>query len=367
MAAYLEASMMFDDLEEDQEKNRLADSSKSEQTRKERTTVKFDETHLKVQEHESIFEDIIQELEHEDEDSFQKPQRRGSLKSVSTESSISVADLIKEPTSLSTRKKPRRHSTFHSSDRRFHRKKHQEMKEHFLDSANHKRSSIIDGLFQFQLSVNMSMASMDHFEDNTSPSLYRSCPVLSYMNDDDEDSVELYRIKRPSLSLIKDVGEYMDEDNDYELSDDEDFELNESTLSKKKTTFKVEERPKQIIKRAYTVKLAGTEDDGEKPRAKKRTTSYAMLSMRLDDHPLTVLDDIRSASMSNLQTEEPRKGFMPDTPSPRKPPSSKRLQQFKMSHDEGSFGFDNNDLLSGSALPPSDMPLDHPCGVGRAA
>ena len=366
MEANLEASMMFGDLEKDQEDNRLAVSSHAERTKKERATVKFDETHLKVQEHESIFEDIVQELEQEDEDSLQKPQRRGSLQSVSTESSISVADLVKEPTTLCTRKKPRRHSTFHASDRRFHRKQHQEMKEHFLDCTNHKRSSIIDGLFQFQLSVNMSMASMDNFEDNTGPSLYRSCPVLSYMNDEDEDSVELHRTKRPSLSVVKDMTEYMDEDNDYELSDDEDFELNGCSLPKTKT-FKVAERPKQIPKRAYTVKLSGTEDDAEKPRAKKRTTSYAMLSMRLDDHPLTVLDDIRSASMSNLMTEEPRKTIMPDPPSPRKPPSSKRLQQFKMSHDEGSFGFDNNDLLSGSIPPPSDMPLDHPCGVGRAA
>ena len=321
-----------------------------------RGSVKFDERQLKVLEHEAIFEEVVAELEYEDTDDHQKPQRRGSLQSVSTASStssLSVSDLHQNIGRVISGRKPRRHSTFHSSDRNFHRRQHMEMKEYFLDNNHHKRSSIIEGLFQFQLSVNLSMASIDSMENLDSPALYRSCPILSYMNDDDEDSVELQRMKRPSLTSIND-------DADYELSDEEDVEPSFS----KGVAFK--SKGLASGNRSYTVKLGGIDNENEKPRAKKRTTSYAMLSQRLDEHPLSVLEDIRSASMSNLPMMVPKKPFMSDSPALQRPPS-KKLMTYKMSHDEDSFTRDNKDLMATTPPPPLIDPRHSGGAVGRAA
>jgi hypothetical protein len=375
-----EASMMLEELESGRNEMGGAVTVAAGNAKK-RQSVKFDEAQLKTKEHESIFEEIVEELEREDDSPLQshcKQPRRGSLQSVgsSTTSSISMADLVHEPTGP----RPRRHSSFHSLQRSLHRRLHKEMKVYFQDNDHHKRNTVIEGLFQFQLSLNMSMASMDNLEEMDSGNLYRSCPILTYMNDEDEDSVDLHRVKRPSLSVVKDEGEYLDEEDDFELSDDEDFELNSSKSSVKRLSLKAaDDLPKPIANRTYTLKLGGFDDQDEKPRAKKRTTSYAMLSMRLDDHPLAVLDDIRSASMSNLPTSKTGKSYLPESPVSQKPPSSKRLMMFKMSHDEGSLSRDNTDLtncktlssnkdiLSGSPPPLGEMPPERAMGIGRAA
>jgi len=379
-----EESMMFEVLERGMDEFGGAATPRGGKAKK-RQSVTFDEAQLKTKEHESIFEEIVEEMDHEEDfppQSHVKQPRRGSLQSVSsssTGSSISVADLVHEPTVP----RPRRHSTYHSSERSFHRKQHKEMKVYFHDNDFHKRNTVIEGLFQFQLSVNMSMASMENLEEMDSGNLYRSCPILTYMNDEDEDSVDLHRVKRPSLSVVKDEGEYLDEDDEdhFELSDDDDFELKPSKSSAKRLSLKSADEPPKPV-RTYTLKLGGVDDEDEKPRAKKRTTSYAMLSMRLDDHPLTVLDDIRSASMSNLPTSKPVKSSLPESPVLQKPPSSKRLMMFKMSHDEGSFKHDNadfishsssrisssnKDILSGSPPPLGEMPSECAMGIGRAA
>ena len=360
-----EGSMAFSDLERDHE-NRLTllGVAAADSTPKMQGSVKFDEAQLKVKEHESIFEEIVQELEEEvDDPMFRKPkQRRGSLQSVTTVSSDSTAQSITvtEITKAPAARKPRRHSSFHASDRIFHRRRHDEMKTYFYDHGHEKRSSIIGSLFQFQLSVNM--ASFSSLEETDTKALYRSCPILTYMNDDDEDSVDLFHSKQSSLPHVMDEGEYMDGDGDFELSDD-DYELTSSKRNKKAS---LNEGQPNIVRRSYTVKLAGLEDDNEKPRAKKRTTSYSMLVSRLDEHPLRILDDIRSASMSNIPTVTPS-SFLSQSSASQKLSASKGLAQFKMSGHKGAFDSGIKDLMTSPPLALPEFPPEQPVGVGRAA
>jgi hypothetical protein len=92
----------------------------------------------------------------------------------------------------------RRHSSFNPRNRQAHRDAHSHLEEYFLERGNPQRSSIVSTLLDFHSSFELSMVGAAH---DVSSALHFSCPVLSYMHDSDEDSVEMNITKRPSLML----------------------------------------------------------------------------------------------------------------------------------------------------------------------
>lgn len=65
-------------------------------------------------------------------------------------------------------------------------------------TAKQQRRTYVNRMLEFNLSVDASM--FDSGE--TSPAVQLRCPVLSYMNDDEEDSIELMHVRRPSLVSV---------------------------------------------------------------------------------------------------------------------------------------------------------------------
>ena len=173
-----------------------------------------------------------------------------------------------------TPRRARRHSSFESRKRLQSYNDHQTVKE-YLNSpfVNAERSKFVQSLLDFNLSVNMAslrdLSTMDE-----SPALRVSCPVLSYLNDDEEDSVDLTEYKRKvtkrsSLVRLKEeAGQRWESLDDASLNDDP-------------ATF---ENPRE-----YVMEMKSLDD--EKPRTKRRCPpSYKILSQKLAmESPLQVL------------------------------------------------------------------------------
>ena len=155
----------------------------------------------KYHEHSEIFDEICQEAEAEDQ-LDQRP--RGQIRRVSlTGSSGSSSMEWDKPVEIAKLHR-RRHSTFNPRNRAAHRKEHAELDDHLKmleDKQSFRRASVVHNLLEFSVNFDVSTATMSH---EMSPALNFSCPVLSYMNDDEEDSVELRLLRRPSLVSIPD-------------------------------------------------------------------------------------------------------------------------------------------------------------------
>lgn len=102
----------------------------------------------------------------------------------------------------------RRHSSFEPRQALQSYIAHCEMKEHFNSTPEEQRAKCVESLLNFHDSVNV----MDFNFMEESAALHFSCPVLSYMNDEEEDSVDLVAFKRKlrrrsSTSVIKEEEE----------------------------------------------------------------------------------------------------------------------------------------------------------------
>mmetsp|Transcript_6309 Transcript_6309/g.10451 ORF Transcript_6309/g.10451 Transcript_6309/m.10451 type:complete len:290 (-) Transcript_6309:136-1005(-) len=100
----------------------------------------------------------------------------------------------------------RRHSSYDVRQPESSYNHHLQMKE-YLDSMEEdskERQNFVAALLDFNMSVNMASLSDLSMMDK-SPAMHYSCPVLSYMNDDEEDSIELlvYKMEHDGNSGLK--------------------------------------------------------------------------------------------------------------------------------------------------------------------
>lgn len=222
----------------------------------------------KYMEHSAIFDDMVATtaVEYEKPPPLLRRQESCRLPSKTAEDGSPKASKVAM----------RRHSSFEPRQARKAYQEHCEVKEYISTLGDQERSTFIKDLLDFNLSVNMASMSDLSMMDK-SPGLHYSCPVLSYMNDDEEDSVDLATFrkasrKRPSMDILKE--EQPTEEDSWEVLNDE---------SSNKVVEEADAKEYQI-----TIKMGGAD---EKPRTKRRRPpSCQVLSQRLrEEHPQQIL------------------------------------------------------------------------------
>jgi len=233
----------------------------------------------KYYEHSEIFDDICQEAEAEDQlnERRSRPMRRPSLSGVSGGSSMEWEGNV----AIESLRR-RRHSTFNSRNRAAHRKEHADLEEHlksFEDKHRFRRASFVNNLLEFSVNfdVSMSNAAMGH---EISPALNFSCPVLSYMHDDEEDSVEILMLRRPSL---------------ISSNDDSKTDSWESLKDDGETDFSPDAHE---MSREYVIELPSMEEVVKPKGKRRRPHSYQMLEKRLTCESQS--DVIKSFSLKEM-------------------------------------------------------------------
>jgi hypothetical protein len=113
------------------------------------------------------------------------------------------------------KKRHRRHSTFDPRNRQGHRDAHDDFESYLLSQNNRQQSNIVNTLMDFHSSIDKSLEAS--FWKDMKPSLCISYPILSYLDDTDDDSIEMSKMKRSSL--VSDPRQ--NEDFEY-LNDDSD-------------------------------------------------------------------------------------------------------------------------------------------------
>lgn len=180
----------------------------------------------------------------------------------------------------------RRHSSYEFRQAHASYDHHLQMKE-YLDSMeidSKERKNFVAALLDFNLSVNMASMSDLSMMDK-SPGMHYSCPVLSYMNDDEEDSIDLmaYKMNQQRKRGLCAVGEEHEESWESLRDDDAAIEYSSGTTS-------VEDS------KEYQIEIQPLEPD-TKPRVKRRRPpSCKVLSDRLaQEHPQQVLRSLGAA------------------------------------------------------------------------
>lgn len=228
----------------------------------------FDETTKgqKYYEHSQVFEDLVNTTNKEYVAQLQPPglNRQSSVSRIAASSRNRGAKAV------------RRHSSFESRQSLKSYEDHKAMKEYLgTPKGRTHKFDVIQKMLEFNLS-----ASVTSFHDlsmmNKSLGLQYSCPVLSYMNADEEDSVELTYLKkrqsrRSSLcSLTEDESESWESLND--VATDGSMEGSSS--------------------QDYQISIKLLDENDKKPRAKRqRSRTCLMLSHELENgqHPKKIL------------------------------------------------------------------------------
>lgn len=244
----------------------------------------------KYSEYSEIFEDLCHEAEQDDDmhtsfGSQLSSGRRGSLTGcvddmdMDLPSAAVVNNTIEGGQEEFRMLHQRRHSSYEPRNRSFHRAQHQQVKEHLMkmeDKHHLRRSSFVNNLLEFNLSVDVSMSDMG--ADAVSPAMHLSCPVLSYMNDDEEESIELRMVQRPSLVSV--------------VEGEESQESWESLKDCGTTT----PQDAHYESKEYIIELPPMEEP-KKIRPKRRRHSYKILEEKLlEGSPLDVLKAWNSLS-----------------------------------------------------------------------
>jgi hypothetical protein len=221
-----------------------------------------------------IFEDICQDAEAEDE--MEQCRNRAARRS-----SMSGIDNSYRDHRIGDKEdvRRRRHSTFNPRNRKSHRNAREEVKEHLLcvqDESHIQRRISVNNLMDFNVSLEVAMVAPDQ---DLSPALNISCPVLSYLsvNEDLLDD-KVMKTKRPSLLSVSgfDASEKLEAERSVEA------ESKESNVSN--------------LKSEYTVELPYTEEsDNVSTKGKPRKRhSYKLLERRLSlESPKTVIKALR--------------------------------------------------------------------------
>lgn len=233
-------------------------------------------------ENSRIFQDLCDEIDDDDAEELAEGavvvhRRRASMRNTADEPMVLLQEMMPKH-----KKTLRRHSSFESSLRSsVHKSDHESMKEYLFSMENNcdlgKRSSFIGTLMRFNLSLNLSLGgdSVEN-DDPISSGLQYSCPVLSYMQDDEEDSVDLCVKNRPGL---------LEEQQPWECLQGEKFD------------------------EPFVVKLASPPPTQDTTKPKKRRHSYQILEDRLEqDSPQEIIKTLSEhGSIQNLDRMSPRR------------------------------------------------------------
>lgn len=212
----------------------------------------------KYEQNSQVFEEIVEAT---DVEFVSKEDGPALHRKFSVRNSIN-ADSGRD-TSPMKRSAMRRHSTYSEREPEKSYKQHKKMKEYLNSLEYSHKTDVAKMLLDFSMSINMA-SSRDLSFMNESLAMHYSCPVLSYMNDEEEDSVELTEhkmkgLKRHSMDSIGEGSEQNWETLNDDPSDD---------------TFQSSEE--------YHMELKKDDDEFEKPRAKKRRPpSCLVLSQKL--------------------------------------------------------------------------------------
>jgi hypothetical protein len=185
-----------------------------------------------------------------------------------------VTDSFWPPLSTTTEKAtsrrfPRRHSSFESIQANKAYKEHQSTQDflHALDhQENHARTISVQSLIDFNVSVNLASAAVAHnAATNESAGNRFSCPVLSYMDDDGEINGDVKKIVGKSVSRRSSLLSVNEEDRE----GDDNY-------------------PRQ-----YSLEISSGEEDIDDVKEKgprRRRNSYKILSEKLAvEHPQKVI------------------------------------------------------------------------------
>jgi hypothetical protein len=229
-------------------------------------------------ENHEIFEDICQQVETDlfsYGNSTPPSQRRRRRLSLQTNSCDSVD---------SRPHHRRRHSTFHSQNLQEHWEAHVMLKnsleEKKKDINDERRTSFVQNLMEFNMSYSVVMTTSTTKDTAVvhRGTMSTSCPVLNYLNDDDEDSVELRRAKRSSLPSLLESKTTLDWENLEDASGD------------------------NISSDEYFLDMPPMEEELILPRKGKRRKphSYQMLERRLSvESPVSVMKSFTIKEMTN--------------------------------------------------------------------
>jgi hypothetical protein len=212
--------------------------------------------HSSTEQHQ-IFESFCHEADIQDDICNRRGRnttRRASMQNTSYHEAATSVDV----------KHHRRHSTFNPRNRQAHRDANADFEDYMLHQRNKQRSSIVSTLLDFHSSFKVTLAAS--FKKDKNPALYFACPVLSYMHDSDEDSIEITRLKRSSLISNP--------------KENENFEcLGDGTESDSEISFDFSSQPKQT---EYIMDLSEIEDfPCLQPRKRQQRHSYKELERRL--------------------------------------------------------------------------------------
>jgi hypothetical protein len=228
-----------------------------------------------------IFEVMYQDAEVQDEIN---QQRRG--RAASRRVSMHAMSSQKNATCINVHRHIRCHSSFNPRNRQAHRDAHYQLEEYFLEQGNIQRSSLVSTLLDFHSSFELSIAAGMH---DISPSLHFSCPVLSYMHDSDEDSVEMSMAKRSSLMLVTNGNESIESLN-YN-SDNTEGVLIDSEEPRLETEYVIEMSEDS---KAFNLQ----------PEKRRKRPSYITLERRLStESHLAVLKSLIVGDNEDLSTE----------------------------------------------------------------
>jgi hypothetical protein len=148
------------------------------------------------------FEGLCQDAEIEDVFTGRDENMMLRRSSIHGTSISYIDDSINKFSVINIRHK-RRHSSYNPRNRKIHRDAHANLEEYLIQLEQHtnpklaKRSDIVNTLLEFHASYEISLAASS--QPDVSYGLQYSCPVLSYLHDSDEDSVEIQIVKKPSL------------------------------------------------------------------------------------------------------------------------------------------------------------------------
>jgi hypothetical protein len=196
---------------------------------------------------------------------------------------------------INTRRR-RCHSSYNPRNRKTHRVAHVDLEEYLTQctqTKNHhykklERSNIVNTLLDFHASFEISLAASS--QPDVSLGLQYSCPVLSYLQDSDDDSVEVRIMKRSSL-LHKSSGSLRQHQED-----DFDIDTDDESVSQFMESEYIIEIPEMMEPEPLT-------SFGKQ----RRPHSYQILNNRLSsDSPLSVLRDLmqKEKEPSLLQPQE---------------------------------------------------------------
>jgi hypothetical protein len=237
-------------------------------------------------EQKDVFQTLYQQAEIQDEINYSRGRctatRRASMHGKSCHKTASSSDV----------KRYRRHSTFNPRNRQGHRDAHNDFEDYLIHQKNRQRSSIVSTLMDFHSSIEISLAAS--YRKDMKKALYFSCPILSYMHDTDEDSIEMRKMKRSSLisdPKENESFEYLNDDDDSDSDSDSDISFDVALESEQQE---------------YILGITEKEDvQYLQPGKRRQRHSYKALERRLStESNLTILKSLMFGETDDLSTEE---------------------------------------------------------------